>query len=302
MASTIRVGQLSDTHFLEPGHAPEGGHAYDTSEAFEAVLGHIEEAAPLDLMVVTGDIADHGRAEQYDIARAAFERIDVQVNVCPGNHDFDAPFRAGLPTDGVTAERVIEVANWAFLFVDSNAGQMVPDDDGKLIDPPGEHRLHANGLLGEQEAQWVRDRCASVTAEHIFVWLHHPPAVPVGMFDNDPYDAEWHALLGDLPQLRGLGGGHTHIPAQYEVAGRPVIVAPSFKNNFDLDGDTWLPPGYRTYDFAEDGTVTSDVHLIDDERWPRRPLGRALRSLFAGDLTFEELADIVARRQRQAGH
>ncbi len=84
----------------------------------------------------------------------------------------------------------------------------------------------------------------------------------------------------------------------YDFAGRPVFVSPSLKNNFDLEANTWLPPGYRTYEFHPDDTVTSDLHLVDDERWPRRPFGRALRSLFMGELTYEELAAIAARRGR----
>ena len=35
---TIRIGQLSDTHFLEDGAEPEGGFAYDTGAAFQITL------------------------------------------------------------------------------------------------------------------------------------------------------------------------------------------------------------------------------------------------------------------------
>jgi hypothetical protein len=75
-----------------------------------------------------------------------------------------------------------------------------------------------------------------------------------------------------------------------------VYVAPSLKNNFDLAAGTFLPPGYRTYEFHGDGTIVSELHLVDDERWPRRPFGRAVRSLLMGELSFEEFAEIVARR------
>jgi hypothetical protein len=44
--------------------------------------------------------------------------------------------------------------------------------------------------------------------------------------------------------------------------------------------------------------VTSEVHLVDDERWPRRPFGRAIRSLFMGEISYAELAEITARRSR----
>jgi len=101
---------------------------------------------------------------------------------------------------------------------------------------------------------------------------------------RSPPDA-WSSLIDDLNAVRGFGAGHTHVPSTYDFAGRPVFVSPSLKNNFDLEANTWLPPGYRTYEFHPDGTVTSDLHLVDDERWPRRPFGRALRSLFMGELT-----------------
>ena len=92
------------------------------------------------------------------------------------------------------------------------------------------------------------------------------------------------------------------MPVQWELGGRPVFLAPSLKNNFTLEDNTWLPPGYRTYRFDPDGSVSSQVHFVDDEAlWPRRPLGRALQSLFRGELSFEELAAIVERRQAQEG-
>jgi Icc protein len=315
MDDVLRVAQLSDTHFLEPGLEPEGGHAYDTLAAFDAVLEHLTgrtEQVGLDLIVVTGDVADHGRTEQYEIAAAAFVRLPATVHLCPGNHDFDDPFRAGFGGDDadndadinagihadIHAPRVSHHGAWAFVYVDSNAGRMVTGDDGRPVDPPGDDRLHSNGALGRVEADWLRDAVAEVDAEHVFVWLHHPPAADVPLCADDEYTAEWLALIDDMSAVRGFGGGHTHVPSTYSFADRPVFVAPSLKNNFDLAANTWLPPGYRTYDFHDDGTVTSELHLVDDERWPRRPFGRALRSLFMGEISYAELVEIVARRTR----
>lgn len=115
MSEIVRVAQLSDTHFLALGEQPEGLQAYDTSEAFDAVFRHHadqdENQDDFDLVVVTGDIADHGRADQYEVAAAAFARFRQRVNVTPGNHDFDEPFRAG--SGGVGTERLIEFGPWA---------------------------------------------------------------------------------------------------------------------------------------------------------------------------------------------
>ncbi len=296
MSEVLHVAQLSDTHFLEAGLQPEGGHSYDTSEAFEAVLDHLRDQPALDLVVVTGDIADQGRPEQYDIAATALERLPAPVYVCPGNHDAADPFRSGLSSPDIHTPRLTHHGPWAFVYADSNAGVMTPDDTGRLVDPSTDERLHRNGALGEHETAWLRAATAGHDADHVFVWVHHPPDADVPMANDPAYAAEWAAVLADRPKVRGFAAGHTHIPSTYTFADRPVFVAPALKNNFDLEANTWLPPGYRTYRFHPHGTVTSELHLVDDDRWPRQPFGRALRSLFMGELTFNELAEIIARR------
>ena len=105
MADVLRVAQLSDAHFLERVLEPEGSHGYDTSDAFEAVLDDLS-GRELDLVMVTGDIADHGRAEQYEIAAAAFARLPFPVFACPGNHDFDSWFRAAFQAPDLFVPRV----------------------------------------------------------------------------------------------------------------------------------------------------------------------------------------------------
>ena len=296
----LRIAQLSDTHFVEPGELAEGGFAYDTAQAFDAVFDAIEDQDSYDLVVVTGDIADHGRPAQYQRASEAFGRFSAPVNTCPGNHDQTLAFTAGMGKPTVAMSRAIELGPWCFLFVDSNRGAMVPDEQGRLIDPQRyEDRLHGNGSLGAREQSWIRDMCATTDAEHVFVWLHHPPNPAAGIGRDEAYTAEWRATLADLPTIRGFGGGHTHVPALYEFEGRSVHVCPALKNNFDLEAKTLLPPGFRSYDFFPDGKVTSESHVIDHPRWPRHPLGRAVIALLNGELTWTEFEEIAARKRAE---
>ncbi len=310
----IRIAQFSDTHFLEADAEPEGGFAYETSQAFDATAAHLVSASTdgsfsPDLVVATGDIADHGRSAQYRIAADRFaglaSDLGVAMNVTPGNHDRDAELSAALGRPNVTMSRVVEIGTWCFLFVDSNAGVMRVDDDGRRVDPPSyDDRLHRNGSLGTAETAWVREMCELTTADHVFVWLHHPPHLPSGLSADETYAGEWRTLLEDensaTTKIRGLGGGHTHMPTDYRFAERPVFVCPALKNNFSVEAATMLPPGYRTYAFGDDGSISSEVVLVDDERWPRRPLGRAVMSLLKGELTYAEFDEIVARKRAGA--
>jgi hypothetical protein len=68
-----------------------------------------------------------------------------------------------------------------------------------------------------------------------------------------------------------------------------------------MEPQTWLSPGYRTYEFGADGSVNSEVQLVDDERGPRLPFGSLLASLFRGEITFSELNEIIARRSDVTG-
>jgi len=295
--TAIRIAQLSDTHFLGEGESAEGGFAYNTDDAFDAVRRAMATHDPFDMVVVTGDIADHGRAGQYKKAAAAFAQLDAPVNVCIGNHDQQSVFAACMARPTIGTSRVVELGPWCFLFADSSAGVLQPDATGRMVDPDVyEDRLHGNGSLGEQESAWIRDMCANTPAEHIFIWLHHPPATPVGLCRDDAYTKEWQTLLADLPKVRGMGGGHTHVPDEYVFASRPIFVCPSFKNNFDLEAETLLPPGFRSYEFHPDGSVTGQAHVCDDDRWPRHPLGRAVMGLMRGELSWEEFDTIVTRR------
>ena len=280
MSELIEVIHLSDTHFTEEGAEPEGGFSYEVNACFDAVLSHLGNHQHHTMVAVTGDVTDHGRSGQYRVAADALARFDVPVNVISGNHDQHAAFTAGMGRPGVGTSRVIEVGAWTFLFVDSCAGVMAEHRSGRTIDSDDPlTRLHSNGALGERESSWIREMCTITASEHVFVWVHHPPGTSVPISKSDSYANEWSSVLADHPEIRGFGAGHTHVPAHYEFEGRPVHVAPSLKHCFDLEANTWLPPGYLTYQFNANGTFTSRLHLVDDERWPRRRLHPKVRAI-----------------------
>src|SRR5947209_19896798 len=78
-ARVITVAQISDIHV-------------GTSERNEAraqrLFAHLAGLPrPIDAVLVTGDIADHGAPQEYEKVRALIATLPYPVFTCPGNHD-----------------------------------------------------------------------------------------------------------------------------------------------------------------------------------------------------------------------
>ena len=282
----FRVTQFSDMHFCTE---PEG-EPRNTDDSWDAVFGEaFDSGRPTpDLVVITGDIAHNGTEAEYQKIAEKLARLPVPAVVCPGNHDRQVPFDAILPRPGVSNGRTLRVGSWLFLFADSNAEGRDLRPDGSLVDR--EDRTHKHGRFGDAEVAWMAETVEQSDAEHAFVWTHHPPGA-FGFFHMADHDAEFARLIDIAPAIRGVGAGHTHTNTTLEVAGRPIHQCPSLSVNIDLENFTTMPPGYRTYEFTEDGSVTSEAHLVGEDRWPRSPLSNVTQRMLRGEISYEEMKD-----------
>ncbi len=166
----LRVAQLSDLHISTSA----GGYQWrDTTESFAAVAEHVMEDPP-DMLVITGDIADQGRPEEYEQVGLALAGFDRPVYCLPGNHDRTDAFHAHLPRPGVLAQPAMRVGDWQFLFGDSNLGGRTLEPQHGWVDTPD--RIHdANGSLTDNEYTRLESQLTVSGAEHSMLWLHHPP-------------------------------------------------------------------------------------------------------------------------------
>lgn len=90
--------QITDTHIV-----PEGVLAYgrsDTAAALERAVDTVNARLPLlgqvDCAIVTGDLTDHGTAEEYARFRSIMDRLAIPYLAVPGNHDLRDPMRAAF--------------------------------------------------------------------------------------------------------------------------------------------------------------------------------------------------------------
>jgi len=285
----IRVVQLSDLHFST---APGGYMMRDTSATFSAIADLVRAEQP-DLVVVTGDIANEGKPDEYELARDALAALELPIYCLAGNHDFVDPMHAILPASGITAPRTLPIGNWIFLFGDSNRGGTEFDDERGWVDL--DDRVHlARGGLTTHEIGSLRRQLDLGLADHAMLWLHHPPGGS-GMFEEPEYDAEVRQLLDAATPIRAIAAGHAHTGITTDLDGVPSYFCPSTGLCIDFDALTFLPPGYRRHAFHRDGSIDSEVVWLDDERWNDRwQLPSWVAEYFAGRMTEDEVKERMA--------
>lgn len=233
----LLVAHVSDTHF--------GNDDQDPRARADAVMEHLLAMDPRpDLLLVSGDVADHGLPEEYAAARAWLDRWPGPSAVCPGNHDVRTAFVDGL---GLPARSVVEVAGSRFLMLDS----LVDAVDGERVD---------EGRLGEEQLTWLDGELGTSTAP-AYVVLHHPPTT-IGVQLMDPIrlvDGEaLAAVLERHPHVVATLVGHAHTMCATTYAGRPLLVGGGLVSTVPLDAEP-LPLVWYA------GPPTLALHLVDDE-------------------------------------
>ncbi|MFD3744402.1 metallophosphoesterase [Nocardia sp. NPDC058633] len=236
----ILAAQLSDTHFDLSAR---------NTERVEAVMGYLAELPRRpDVILVTGDITDSGKPEQYAQARLALQ-ADIPVYLLPGNHDDRANFRTtllGEPASTTPINSVHRVGALTVVMLDSSI--------------PGEPA----GLLGEDTFDWLRATLADAPAHGpILVALHHPPKrvfSPVVDVIALADPGRLAAVVAGDPRIVGILTGHAHSPIATTFAGKPMITGPSTASV--LGGEWEVTPPHRVMDYAPDPAIA--LHVIDE--------------------------------------
>ncbi|MER6654428.1 metallophosphoesterase [[Kitasatospora] papulosa] len=245
---TVLLAQISDLHL--------DGSERATRRA-ERVMDHLRALPrPVDAVLVTGDIADHGAEAEYEEA-ARILAAPFPVLPCPGNHDARPAYRRALlgeePGTG-PVNRVHHIAGVAILMCDST----VPGRD--------------EGRLDEATLAWIDTTLKelpggtrSLIAFHQPpVELHHP--LPDSCMLERPGDLA--ALLDAHPRVAAVLTGHAHTAAASAFAGRPLIVGPAVTWTLrmpwegDHAADRDQPPGLAFHVLDDDGRLTTHYRVV----------------------------------------
>jgi 3',5'-cyclic AMP phosphodiesterase CpdA len=197
-----------------------------------------------DVLVVTGDVADHGLAHEYAEARAWLDRWPGAVAVCLGNHDVRSAYVEGLSRD---ARSVVEHGGFRFVMLDS------------LVDAVAGERVD-EGRLGADQLGWL-DRQLGASDDPTFVCLHHPPTTiglelmdPIRLMDAD----DLAAVLDHHPHVLAVLVGHAHTMGTTTFAGRPLLIGGGVVSAVTIDAEQVDTVWYAA-------PPTFALHLVDEQ-------------------------------------
>lgn len=253
------VAQLTDTHIRAERCIAYG--MVDTAGMLENAIAHINSFKPaIDVVIVTGDLTDRGRPEEFDALRSILDDISMPWYVVPGNHDDRGNFLRAF----VDHEYLAGCHDFIHYSIESYPLRLIGLDTTVAGKP--------HGHLDKERLSWLDECLDSAPHKATLLFLHHPP-FETGIRHMDVQNltnaGELFAVLARHPQVRHVACGHVHRASETCINGVAVSIAPNAAHSSTLDLDpggpssfTMDPPAIRLFRFGGDGNVVSHLSYI----------------------------------------
>jgi 3',5'-cyclic AMP phosphodiesterase CpdA len=235
---------MNIVHFSDPHIMAEGllHGVIDTGKTFSAALkGLSESGKKVDLVVVSGDLANSGESEAYEKLYFTLENLVSALGCAllavPGNHDNRKNFSAVFPgvQNGITGrmDQQLELGDWQFIGLDTLA-------EG-----------HDYGEMTLSQAEWLENVLRNSTSRHSALVMHHPPidSPTVGMSKIGFRNKDLLSSALAAGNVRFILAGHYHHFVFSDFCGAKVIVASSTAYQIDPMSPEDFLRGYQGIGF-----------------------------------------------------
>jgi Icc protein len=218
------IAQLSDPHIRPRGVLYQG--VVDSNAMFAAAVAHLNHLDPApDLVLLSGDIVDEGKREEYENARALLAELRMPYLVIPGNHDDQTAFKAAF-TDHHYLPRAHP---FHYVVADRGPVRVIALD----VTLPSLH----HGAVDDAALAWLDTALADDPQRPSIVMLHQPPFA-CGIPYLDKYWCEGGESLADVinryPAVERIVCGHVHRFMQLRFGGTMLCTAPSTATSIAL--------------------------------------------------------------------
>jgi len=253
------IAQVTDPHIKA-----EGRLAYrrvDTAANLARCVNHLTglDEAP-DVVLMTGDLTDFGREEEYRLLRRLLAPLTMPVHVIPGNHDERSNFRRAF-------------SDHSYLPAEGDLHYALEDYPLRMIGLDTTIPGRPEGEMNAERLAWLDQRLAERPGVPTVLFMHHPPIL-TGIRHMDVQNCAnadaLAELLGRHPQVFQILCGHVHRSIHRQWAGVTVSIAPSASHYVALDlseespREFYLePPTVHLHQWA-DGALTTHLSFIGE--------------------------------------
>ncbi|MDN4016474.1 phosphodiesterase [Zwartia panacis] len=246
--------QLSDTHIREPGRLAY--NRLDTAPYLRNAVQSILSLKQKPLAVVmTGDLTDFGREQEYRHLAELIAPLDMPVYLLPGNHDDRDGLRAAFPAHDYLGE-----SGFVQYEVDIGPLTLMTLDTCVLGESGGE--------LCDERLDWLEKSLDKNAGKPVIVAMHHPPFTTlIGHMDKIGVQRgveRLKSIISRHPNVERIICGHLHRAIDVRFAGTIASTTPSPAHQVTLNlttdaASTWMlePPAFRVFGWSPpEGLVT----------------------------------------------
>ncbi|HSO06124.1 MAG TPA: phosphodiesterase [Pelomicrobium sp.] len=234
MRESILIAQASDPHVTVPG-VLMGGRV-DTSALFARCVERLAALdPPPDLVILSGDLANTGKPEEYQHLRRLLTGFQLPFRLMVGNHDDRDALRDAFPEHAYLRED----PRYVHCAFDAGPLRVLLLD---TLDPGRDA-----GTLDAARLAWLAAQLDAEPRVPTLVFMHHPPfATGLAAMDAMRCDHadELERLVRRHGQVHVVACGHVHRPVVTRWAGALAMTAPSTAHQIDLDLGADAPPRY----------------------------------------------------------
>ncbi|WP_299380570.1 phosphodiesterase [uncultured Kiloniella sp.] len=219
------IAQITDFHIgriIETDTGP-----IDLMDRLKETVKHLSKLTPQpDLVVVTGDISNHGNIEDYERAKKLLDTMGLPYFVIPGNHDSRESLRRlfqsdrYLPSQDTFLHYTVEQYPLRLLMLDS-------------LEVGAHH-----GMICDERLHWLNDKLSADPKRPTLIFMHHPPAdlhLPYQDSMRCFNGKKLAQIIANHDQVLGVACGHTHRDSVANWAKTVLFVTPSATFSYGLE-------------------------------------------------------------------